>query len=98
MVVELLRAARHAPERLLHRVRRRSARATLKRARPRSLLVICHGNICRSPFAEVFLKRLLDASGTEVTSAGFIGPGRTPPQEAIGEAARRGEDLSSHRS
>jgi protein-tyrosine-phosphatase len=34
----------------------------------------------------------------QVTSAGFIGPGRMPPENALSAAARRGFDLSGHRS
>ncbi len=60
--------------------------------------MLCHGNICRSPFAEAVLRRDLDGSGIAVESAGFFGPGRPSPSEALLEAQRRGIDLSPHRS
>ncbi len=99
MVVEFLRAARHAPERWLHGVRRSSvAAAVRRRPRPASVLVVCNGNICRSPFAEAVLRRLLQPAGITVESAGLIGPGRGAPPAALQVAARRGVDLSAHRS
>jgi protein-tyrosine phosphatase len=65
------------------------------------ILFVCHGNICRSPYAAaVFAQRLPAAlrSHIKVASAGFIGPGRPVPSEARTVAARHGVDLSSHRS
>lgn len=94
---ELL-ALRRLPERLLHPVRRRAARArAARRGPPRLVLVVCHGNICRSPFAAALLRRLLPGA-IGVGSAGFIGPDRSPPAEATAAAARRGVDLAAHRS
>src|SRR5262249_1749665 len=57
-------------------------------------------NLCRSPYAAVALRRLLpaDATSTRVESAGFIGPHRTPPPEALEVAAARGVDLRRHKS
>jgi protein-tyrosine phosphatase len=92
---------RHAPEVLLHSSRRAAARQRIARARPvRSVLVLCHGNVCRSPFAEASLARMMAGSAltATVSSAGFIGPGRLPPPEAQAAAARRGVDVSAHRS
>ena len=77
MVSEILRLGRHAPDRLLHPLRRRAARADLtRRVAPSSMLVICHGNICRSPFAAAVLRARLAGTGVCVESAGFFGPGR----------------------
>lgn len=62
---------------------------------------MCHGNICRSPYAaESFRRHLPPAlrSGIRVSSAGFIGPDRAPPPEALEAARRLGVDLSAHRS
>jgi len=103
MVDDLLmmpaRALRHAPDRLLHRLRRRAAKRALRERRwPRTILVVCHGNICRSPFAAGLLARALGSRGTLVASAGFVGPGRAAPAEGSIAAARRGIDLSGHRS
>jgi protein-tyrosine-phosphatase len=93
------RGLRHAPDRLLHRLRRRAAKRVLRaRPWPRAILVVCHGNICRSPFAAALLSRALAPVGTLVTSAGFVGPGRPAPAEGSTAAARRGIDLSAHRS
>ncbi len=93
----LVTRLRCAPERILHRWRRRRALAVLRRRpRPTALLVICHGNICRSPFAAALLARALP--GVRVESAGFMGPGRPPPPEAVTAAARYGVSLSVHRS
>jgi len=93
------RGLRHAPDRLLHRLRRRAAKRALRaRPRPRTILVVCHGNICRSPFAAGLLSRALGSAGTLVASAGFVGPGRPAPAEGSIAAARRGIDLSAHRS
>ena len=91
----------YAPERLFHPFRRRAAIAALSdREPPRSFLVVCHGNICRSPYAAAALRRLVGGGRSPVIgSAGFIGPpGRLPPPDAIGSASERGIDLTQHRS
>lgn len=86
-------------EQLLHPFRRRRTYAALRRRlRPAAVLVVCHGNICRSPFAAALLAREFSTEGVLVASAGFIGPNRACPPEAVTAAARRGEDLSTHRS
>ena len=93
------RGLRHTPDRLLHPLRRRAVLRGLRaRPTPRTMLVVCHGNICRSPFAAWLLARTLAPAGVLVASAGFVGPGRTTPAEGVIAAARRGIDLSSHRS
>lgn len=86
---------------LLHPARRRAAQRRLKDANPRSLLFICHGNICRSPFAAAMLASALPpalARAVTVASAGFIGPGRSPPLHALNTARAHGVDISNHRS
>jgi len=99
-VREVLRAVRRAPERLLHPWRRRRALARLASAPPPvTVLVVCHGNICRSPYAAAKLRALLPAGmGVRVESAGFIGPHRPSPADAIAVAQARGIDLRRHRS
>lgn len=97
----LLRGPRDLPERLLHPLRRRRARHRLAAHPARSLLFVCLGNICRSPYAAAAFLRALPASqrdGFRVRSAGFIGPDRPSPPQAIAAAARAGLDLSAHRS
>jgi protein-tyrosine-phosphatase len=87
------------PDRLLHAARRRAAFVALAAHQPlRSVLVVCNGNIFRSPFAAAVLKRALGPVGVAVDSAGFIGPGRPSPTDAVVAAARRGVDLRGHRS
>ena len=99
MVAELLTRVRRAPERLLHPLRRRKALEALRRRpRPATLLILCQGNICRSPVAAALLDRALAPLGIEVQSAGFIGYNRPPPAEAVAVATRHGVDLSGHRS
>ncbi|MDB4912936.1 MAG: protein tyrosine phosphatase [Gemmatimonadetes bacterium] len=84
---------------ILHPRRRRSARARLLRAAPvESVLFICHGNICRSSYAEFAFRRQASGVALVVESAGFVGPDRQPPSVALQVALRRGLDMSAHRS
>ena len=81
--------------RALHPWRRATALRRLKAAAPlRSVLFICLGNVCRSPYAELSFRRM--APGVDVDSAGFIGPGRNPPADAQLLARERGVDVSAH--
>jgi low molecular weight protein-tyrosine phosphatase len=93
---------RRLPERLLHPWRRGRARARLRTlGAPTAVLVVCHGNICRSPYAAAALGRLIPpplGDGLRIESAGFVGPNRRAPPEAVAVAARRGVDLKGHRS
>ena len=68
----------------------------------RSICFVCKGNICRSPFAEAYLKKLLAKLGNNtitVSSAGYYKEsGRSPPHNAI-EAARHFQiELNTARS
>ena len=78
----------------------RRHRAVLRRLsnvqRPRRILVVCHGNLCRSPYLQAVLKRSLPE--VVVTSAGFVGSGRAVPQISVALSAQRGLDLSRYRS
>ena len=99
----LLSRISRVPDRLLHGGRRRAALAALAGAgrAPASVLVICNGNIFRSPFAAAALRRALELRGlgrVRIDSAGFAGPGRPTPADAVAAAARRGIDLTSHSS
>lgn len=92
-----LRWLRHAPDRLLHRRRRREARQRLRAVTSAAdVLFICSGNICRSPYAEATFREA--SADMEACSAGLFGPGRPPPETALHVASRRGIDLSRHRS
>lgn len=98
-MTDLLLRVRRAPERLLHPLRRRKALDGLRgRARPTTVLVLCHGNICRSPIAAALLRRELAPLGIAVQSAGLIGLNRPAPAEAVTAAQRHSIDLSTHRS
>lgn len=71
-------------------------------ANPRSVLFICKGNICRSPFAE-HLASQLNRRGMNAEikfgSAGLHVPKPTPsPENAIQVAKQFGVDLEHHRS
>lgn len=97
----LLSELRRLSGRLLHGSRRRAALAALRRAVPKSVLFVCHGNIFRSPFAAAALQRALErarVSGVRVESAGLMTAGRPVPRDAIAAAARRGIDLTQHAS
>lgn len=98
----IARAVKYLPDRLLHPIRRRRLTRQLGRSeRVREVVFICHGNICRSPYAAAaFLRRLPPAlrPHLRVQSAGFIGPGRPAPAEAIAVGRRLGVELTAHRS
>ncbi len=66
-----------------------------------SILVVCSGNLCRSPFAEGVLQRMLaerfSASAPAVASVGTIARDGAPAtREAIVVASEHGIDASSH--
>jgi protein-tyrosine-phosphatase len=66
-----------------------------------SILVVCSGNICRSPIAEGLLRRALErrlgAAAPSVSSAGTIAIDGGPPSEgSIVAAAERGVDIAAH--
>lgn len=96
------RYLRDKSDSLLHSRRRRAALERLRRLHPRSVLFICHGNICRSPFAAALFRSLLPpdfASRITDGSRGFVGAaGRSAAPAALMAAARRGVDLAAHRS
>jgi len=90
-------AARHLPDRVLHRRRHVGALRRLEREqRPRKILVVCYGNVCRSPYLQAVLQRALP--DLEVMSAGFYGSDRPVPQASVTLSAKRGLDLSRYRS
>lgn len=83
---------------LLPTIRRVVARLQLRRRKPSRILFICHGNLCRSPFAAALLRELTDDEDREfdIRSAGFQTEIPTPPRLAIAAAAARSIDLSEH--
>lgn len=91
------RAIRNFGDRLLHPMRHRRALAQVRTLdRVASMLVVCHGNICRSPYMAAVLRNALP--DVDVSSAGFVGAGRSVPEHSTVIASRRGLDLTSHRS
>jgi len=91
------RAARNLPDRVLHRRRHWLALDRVAQiGRPRAILVVCHGNICRSPYLQAVLQRALP--DVSVASAGFIGHDRPVPAASLEVSARRGLDLRRFRS
>lgn len=86
-------------KRALRDARASSVRALATHGGPSArVLVLCHGNIYRSPLVAVRLRELL-GPGRVITSAGFHPKGDRPsPPEHIDMSARLGVDLSQHRS
>ena len=100
-LADVYRGASRLRDRILHPSRHRSALLRLADAESTSVLIVCHGNVCRSPYMAEALRRALDGRhgpAVRVRSAGFVGPDRSPPDDAIAAAAERGLDLRSHRS
>ena len=66
----------------------------------RHILVVCVGNICRSPMAEALLKRELKVQdGITVESAGLGAlVGHPASEHSIELMAEMGEDITGHRA
>lgn len=63
------------------------------------ILVVCTGNICRSPMAEALLETALGSPEISVSSAGTHARDGLPAQPpAVEVMAARGIDISMHRS
>lgn len=61
------------------------------------ILIVCVGNICRSPMAEVLLRERLRGRGVEVGSAGLAAlVGRAVDPEAAAVLAARGLAADGH--
>ena len=99
---DVAREVRSAFHRRMHPYRRQRALRTLRAIEdPSRILFVCHGNICRSPYAEGAARRDLAPSfreRIECRSAGFIGPDRPSPPAAQRVARERSVDLTDHRS
>ncbi|SNZ00652.1 low molecular weight protein-tyrosine-phosphatase [Flagellimonas pacifica] len=63
------------------------------------VLMVCLGNICRSPLAEGILKSKVDSSKVFVDSAGTAGyhVGNTPDERSIAVAQKYGLDISAQK-
>lgn len=93
------RLAAAAAQALVVKRRRLHHRALVHRMRrsdrgPSRILILCYGNICRSPFAELLLRRLRPE--LEVASAGLhaVG-GRSSPAHVVQAARAFAVDLSA---
>ena len=80
-----------------HPRRRAAARARLRDLAPTSIVFVCLGNVCRSPYAARIAEQMAP-DRLRFDSAGFIGPGRQPPDGALRVAVERGTDHADHRS
>jgi L-malate glycosyltransferase len=94
-----MRSVRHALERRrMNGIRRNpvALRAVLKTAK--SILIVCHGNIIRSPFAATLIAQALgEQASVSIASAGLEAtPGRAPHPTALLTAAACRVDLRSH--
>lgn len=69
----------------------------------KKLLMVCHGNICRSPLAKFLMIKKLEErkiTGYEVDSAGTSGyhAGEAPDARTIANAQTHGVDVSTNRA
>jgi protein-tyrosine phosphatase len=65
----------------------------------KKILILCYGNICRSPFAEHFLKNILDDSSYDIKSTGFHkSVGRSSPEYYQCVCDEFGINLEGHKS
>ena len=68
-------------------------------ASPRSVIFVCKGNVCRSAYAEYFMRTLSGPDSLDVASCGLdVRRSDAAPPEARRVAARKGLDLDGHRS
>ncbi|MFL6280850.1 MAG: glycosyltransferase [Vicinamibacterales bacterium] len=81
----------------MHQVRRNASRLRKALQSARTILVMCHGNIIRSPFAAALLTRAAAGSGIQIHSAGLGAVEGNPSHPiAIRIAAARDVDLTRH--
>jgi len=84
--------------RRMARIRRRPAALNAILRSAGSVLIVCHGNIIRSVFAERLLRRAVGSHNRPmISSAGLYAiPGNPPHQHALLTAASREVDLDGH--
>ncbi|ODB85496.1 hypothetical protein A3195_18080 [Candidatus Thiodiazotropha endoloripes] len=97
IVRSIKRRIRH--QKLLRVVREKSESAINSAQKTDHILVLCYGNIYRSPLVEYLLKKSLSNTDIEIRSAGFHDrTGRSCAEEYLKLLAERGYDLAAHRS
>src|SRR6185295_6885514 len=91
---------RAAERRRMNRIRRNPAALRRALRSAESLLVMCHGNIIRSPFATQLLRQaLVGRSAVSIVSAGLGAvPGNPAHPTALRAASSRAVDLSGHQA
>jgi protein-tyrosine-phosphatase/predicted ATP-grasp superfamily ATP-dependent carboligase len=81
----------------LRKIRQPRVLGMLRGRKAKKVLVLCYGNICRSPLAAAMAARRFP--NTQITSAGFYPKtGRPSPDFVLAESDRLGFDLKGHRS
>jgi len=89
------RSARH----LMNRIRRNPARLIQALQSAKNILIVCHGNVIRSPFAAELLARGASGASVRITSGGVAAVSGNPPHPtALRMATARSIDLSRHAS
>ena len=77
----------------------KNTKQLLEKSHYNHVLVICYGNIYRSPFVENYIKIKLQNTSIEVRSAGtYPKTGRSSPEKHIQMSREFGIDLSEHTS
>lgn len=80
----------------------KACKGSVAPANIRSILFLCTGNTCRSPLAEVFLKKLLKENalgGIEIASAGLSAlPGSPPSFHSLRVARENSLSLEEHQA
>lgn len=87
-----------AERRRMRRVRRDPGTLVARLARARTVLIVCHGNIIRSPFTAALLARTLGAPGpVSISSAGLAAvDGKRAHPRAVLAATGHGVNLADH--
>ena len=101
IIARIIRAIKRRIEHrfILHKARDRSMHF-VQSSSPGNLLVLCYGNIYRSPFVANYLKKLLaDREDICIKSAGFYPKSDRPSvEEFVILCKEYGVDLTAHRS
>jgi protein-tyrosine phosphatase len=97
IVRAIIRRIRH--QILLHFVRAKSNAVIKSVGKIDHILVLCYGNIYRSPLVEYLLREALSDTSIEIRSAGFYDKtGRSCSDEYLSLLSERGYNLKAHRS